>query len=333
MTRRVIFPRSIEYLLAIAEHGSYTRAAEALHVSQPTLSQQIKQLEDAVESVLVDRSKRTVRLTDAGEVYLRHARRARQELDMATRAIHDVEDLSRGSLRIGWNPITDFLACSLLERFNSEYPGICVSTREMPQDNIEVALAENQIDVGVAFSRLPSPHLGDRETETTVLFEERLCLAVGNAHHRAAQTEPISAEALGQECLVMLPGEFALRRHIDAYCREHGIQPPIAIETDSLAVLLEMVQVGSLATVLPETIVYQHCGIYGIQVVPEIPRKVISIICRNGEYKSPACRAFGALALDWAARRLKDTPVRRMRPCPLAERSCDQLREVEEASG
>lgn len=76
MNKRVIFPRSLQYLLAIAEYGSYTRAAEALHVSQPTLSQQIKRLEDSLDSLLVDRSGRAVKLTDAGEIYLHHARRA-----------------------------------------------------------------------------------------------------------------------------------------------------------------------------------------------------------------------------------------------------------------
>src|SRR5690554_1366976 len=81
MRRRMIFPRSLQYLLAIAEHGSFTRAAEVLHVSQPTLSHQIKNLEESLQSQLVDRSARTVRLTDAGEIYLRHARRALWELD------------------------------------------------------------------------------------------------------------------------------------------------------------------------------------------------------------------------------------------------------------
>ena len=90
MERRDIFPRSLQYLIAIAEHGSYTRAAEALYVSQPTLSQQIKNLEDSLQTPLLDRSGRNVRLTDAGEIYLSHARRAWGELDAGTRAIHDV---------------------------------------------------------------------------------------------------------------------------------------------------------------------------------------------------------------------------------------------------
>ena len=106
MDRRDVFPRSLQYLIAIAEHGSYSRAAEALHVSQPTMSQQIKQLEASLKSPLFNRSGRTVRLTDAGEIFLRHAHRARGELDAGRRAIHAVHNLSRGSLRLGWTPIT-----------------------------------------------------------------------------------------------------------------------------------------------------------------------------------------------------------------------------------
>jgi len=82
MTQRDIFPRPLKYLIAVAEHGSYTHAAEALFVSQPTLSQQIKQLEESLELQLLDRSGRTVKLTDAGKIYVHHARRAWAELDL-----------------------------------------------------------------------------------------------------------------------------------------------------------------------------------------------------------------------------------------------------------
>src|SRR3972149_8613936 len=109
MDRSTAFPRSLRYLLAVAEHHSFTKAAEALFVSQPTLSQQIKQLEDLLQVQLLDRSGRTVRLTDAGEVYLRHARRALGELDPGRRAINEVKDLSRGSLRVGMTPVTEYL--------------------------------------------------------------------------------------------------------------------------------------------------------------------------------------------------------------------------------
>ncbi len=324
MIRRVIFPRSLQYLLAIAEHGSYTRAAEALHVSQPTLSQQIKQLEESLQSLLLDRSGRNVRLTAAGEIYLRHARRAWGELDAGTRAIHDVQDLSRGSLRLGWNPITDYLACSLLVKFNRLYPGISVTTLEMPQDDIEAAVADDRIDVGIAFSKPISLDARSNEIETEMLFEEMHCLAVGNAHPYADRHEPMSVEELGKESLVLLNTAFALRCHVDQYCVEHNIAPRIAIETNSLSVLLEMIQVGPLATILPSSIIRTQCGMHQIAITPELPRKAITVISRKEGYKSPACLAFTALASDWAATRAKETPIRRMNPCPLSEGYCQK---------
>ena len=80
--------RHIRYFLAVAEHKNFTRAAEALHVSQPTLSQQIWQLEDTLRAPLLDRSGRTIALTDAGVAYLGYARRALQDLEAGRRAIH-----------------------------------------------------------------------------------------------------------------------------------------------------------------------------------------------------------------------------------------------------
>jgi len=324
MSRDIIFPRSLQYLIAIAEYGSYTRAAEALHVSQPTLSQQIKQLEESLRSPLLDRSGRTIRLTDAGEIYLRHARRARGELDAGTRAIHDVQNLSRGSLRLGWTPITDYLTCTLLENFNKLYPGITLSTLEMPADNIEVAVAEDRIDFGIAFSKPLSNEQRSSEIETHTLFEETLCLAVGNAHPRAGQRERISAQELGRESLILLNTDFELRRHIDRYCLEHSIAPRIAIETDSLSVIIEMIQVGSLATVLPKSIIHTQCGLYSIVLAPILPHQAITVICRKGGYKSPACLAFSEVALNWSARRLHETPIRKLRPCPLSKGSQDK---------
>ena len=319
MERRDIFPRSLQYLIAIAEYGSYTRAAEALYVSQPTLSQQIKQLEETLKSPLLDRSGRTVRLTDAGKVYLQHARRAWGELDAGTRAIHDVLNLSRGSLRLGWTPITDHLTCCLLENFNSRYPGITLSTHEMPADDIEVAVAEDRIDVGIAFSRRVSSEARASGIETRMLFEESLCLAVGNAHPRAGQKERVSAKEFEKESLVLLNSDFALRRIVDQYSSKNNISPRIAIETDSLSVIIELIQAGPLATILPKSIIRTQCGLYPIVLAPVFPNKEITLISRKGGYKSPACETFIGLATEWSKRRLEETPLRKKKPCPLAE--------------
>lgn len=322
MNRRVVFPRPLQYLMAIVEHGSYTRAAEALHVSQPSLSQQIKQLEESLQSPLLVRTGRTVRLTDAGKVYLHHARRAYGELDAGTRAIHDVQNLSRGSLCLGWTPITDYLTCSLLERFSRRYPGITLNTLEMPADDIEIAVAEDHIDIGIAFSRITSAAPRTPGIEARQLFQESLCFAVGNNHPRAGQKERMSAQEFNKESLVLLNSNFALRRRIDSYCTEHGIMPHIAIETDSLSVIIEMVQHSPYGTILPKGIIRTQCGIYPIILAPAVPRQAITLITRNHGYSSPASIAFSGLAMDWAVDRVVLFKEGKPRSCPLSDRRC-----------
>ncbi|MGB5495349.1 MAG: transcriptional regulator CynR [Sedimenticolaceae bacterium] len=319
MNRRDVFPRSLQYLIAIAEHGSYTRAAEILHVSQPSLSQQIKLLEQALQTSLFDRSGRNVRLTHAGEVYLNHVRRAWHELDEGTRAISDIDDLSRGRLRLGWTPITDQITCCLLDRFNTRYPGISLSTLEMPQDEIVTALMEGRIDVGIAFTN--SITLGSRlqDVDAHTLFEETLGVAVGNDHPRAGQQESMTPEELEQEFLVLLNSAFIMRRLVDGYCFEHAIEPHIAVETNSLNVIVEMIQIGSRATVLPSSIVRNQCGLHFIGLSPDLPRQAVTAITRKNGYNNAGCVAFIDMAKEWAESRAQEIPPRRRVPCPLQE--------------
>ena len=308
MPRNAIFPRALQYLIAIQDYGTYTRAAEALHVSQPTLSQQIKQLEESLNTILVDRSGRHIRLTDAGEIYLRHARRAWWELEAGTRAIHDVQDLSRGSLRLGWTPITDHLTCSLLAKFNSKFPGIHVSTLEMAQDDIEVAVTEDNIDIGILFSKPLSDVERSSDLETFELFEESLYFAFGKSHTRSQRkAADIDPHEFAKEPVVLLNTHFALRRHVDLYCREYGISPQISMETNSLSVIIEIVQLGALGTVLPGGVVKENPGLQAINIVPRLHNHAVSLVWHKGRYKNPACRAFIEMASDWSARMLQET--------------------------
>lgn len=318
MDRNLVFPRSIRYLMAVAEHHSFTRAAEVLYVSQPTLSQQIKQLEDLLDVQLLDRSGRNVRLTAAGEVYLQHARRALSELESAKRAIHELHDLSRGTLRLGMTPITDYLATPLLDQFYARYPNITVSTLEMPQNDIEAALSDDRVDIGIAFGDASSSEVFSDEIDTHIMFIETLNLSVGNNHPLAGEPKALSGKVLEEEPLILFHNDYALRRHIDQYCMEHGITPNIVMEATSLSVIIEMVRLGRLATILPDTIACAQHGLNSVTLVPGLPRHTISLICRKGAYKSPACQAFGELAGEWSASRCR-VDDHKLRPCPLTE--------------
>lgn len=295
-----MMPRNLLYLRAIHEHGSFTRAAEALNVSQPTLSQQIKQLEESLESQLVDRAGRQVRLTDAGEIYLSHVCRALSELSAGTRAIKDVQDLSRGVLRLGWTPITNCLTCSLLSEFNRRFPGIGLTATELPQIDLEAAVASSRVDIGIAFSEPTSALKNSNGITSFTLFEDTLSLAVGVQHRLASREFPITPEEQGDLQLGLLNSDFALRRMLDEYFSEHDIAPQVVMESNSLNAIIEIVRLGSTVTVLPNKLVVSCEGFRSLEATTPLPRHKVSLIWHQGRYMSAAARAFKEMGMEWS---------------------------------
>ncbi|HEP9920912.1 TPA: transcriptional regulator CynR, partial [Pseudomonas aeruginosa] len=270
--------RHLRYLLAVAEHRNFTRAAEALHVSQPTLSQQVRQLEEQLRVQLLDRSGRSVRPTDAGELYLLHARRALRELEAAQRAIHEVRDLSRGRLRLGMAPtFTCYLVGALVDPFNQRYPGIELSLEELPQDALEAALIDDRLDLGVAFSEP-----GSVEIDSQPLYLERLGLVLG-AEHPAADA-PLAAAALAELPLALLRDDFATRRHIDAYLRQQGVTARVALEANSISAIVDVVRRGRLASILPEAVARQQAGLRCVALRPALPTRQVALFWRQGSH-------------------------------------------------
>jgi LysR family transcriptional regulator, cyn operon transcriptional activator len=289
--------RHIRYFLAVAEHRNFTRAADALHVSQPTLSQQIRQLEDTLRVQLLDRSGRTIQLTDAGTAYARYAQRALQDLEAGKRAIHDVQELSRGSLRLSMTPtFTAYLIGPLLEKYNSRYPDIVLNILEMPQDRMETLLNEDALDLGIAFNETHSPDI-----ETRTLFVEALAMLVGKSHPRAKKRATVTLREFERETLVLLNEEFATRHYIDRYCMQHGVAPRISMEVNSISAVIEIVRRSTLATLLPAAVAREHSDLYLVDMKPALPRRTAALLLRKGAYRSAAARAFLALALEESA--------------------------------
>ncbi|MFF1339906.1 transcriptional regulator CynR [Streptomyces sp. NPDC058290] len=288
--------RHLRYLLAVAEHGSFTRAAEELHLSQPTLSQQIKQLERTVGVRLLDRTGRAVRLTDAGAAFVPYARRALQDLAAAERAVLDVADLSRGSLRLAMTPtFTAYLLGPLAAELHARHPGITLNVKEMTQDRLESALLADAVDLGIAFRGAHLPGVG-----ATDLFTESLGLVVGPAHPHEGRSEPLPVSELAACPLALLSGDFATRTHIDAYFHRHRVAPPIAVEANSITALTEIVRRTGLATVLPDALTRDHTPLHPVPLAPALPARTVVLLRRESAYESAASRAFASLARQWA---------------------------------
>ncbi|VVP80291.1 HTH-type transcriptional regulator CynR [Pseudomonas fluorescens] len=285
--------RHLRYLLAVADHGGFTRAAEALHVSQPTLSQQIRQLEDTLGVSLFDRTSRTVKPTDAGQAYIECARRVLVELEAGKRALHDVKDLSRGSLRVAMTPtFMAYMVGPLVRDYVARYPNIHLEVFELSMDDIESGLADDSLDVAIAFDQVRNADI-----ESIPAFNETLGLMVGRAHPLYESQDALTTGQVAQLEFALLTPEFFTRTCIDEYFALARITPKVAIEVNSVNTLLEVIRHTAMATILPEPIATGERALRKIPLVQEAPRRGAAVLRRRNNYHSAAAMAFVALVL------------------------------------
>lgn len=286
--------RHLRYLIAVAEHGSFTRAAEELRISQPTLSQQVKQLERTVGAQLLDRSGRAVRLTDAGATYVHYARGALRDLAAAERAVLDLADLSRGRLRLALTPtFSAYLLGPLVAALCDAHPGITLDVREMSQDRIEAGLLADDHDLGIAFH---GPHAAG--IAAAPLFTETLGLVTAAGAGAPEPSGPLPVRELVSHRLALLSGDFATRGHVDAYLAAHGVRPHTAVEANSVQALTEIVRRTSLVTVLPDAVTDDHPHLRPVPLEPALPPRTVVLLRREGAYRSAAARAFTDLTRE-----------------------------------
>jgi LysR family cyn operon transcriptional activator len=290
--------RHLRYLLAVADHGGFTRAAEALHVSQPTLSQQIRQLEETLGVSLFDRTSRTVKPTDAGAAYIECARRVLVELEAGKRALHDVKDLSRGSLRLAMTPtFMAYLVGPLVRDYVAQFPNIHLEIFELSMDDIEAGLLDDSLDVAIAFTQVRNADI-----ESIPAFTETLGVMVGRDHPLYESQVALSAEQVAQLDFALLAPGFVTRTRINEYFAQEQITPNVVIEVNSVNTLLEVIRHTAMATILPEPIATQDRALRKIPLQGEAPTRGAALLRRKNNYHSAASVAFMNLVLGTAAR-------------------------------
>ncbi|WP_447797888.1 transcriptional regulator CynR [Pseudomonas moraviensis] len=286
--------RHLRYLLAVADHGGFTRAAEALHVSQPTLSQQIRQLEETLGVSLFDRTSRTVKPTDAGAAYIECARRVMVELEAGQRALHDVKDLSRGTLRLAMTPtFMAYLVGPLVRDYRARFPGIHLEIFELSMDDIEAGLADDSLDVAIAFTPVRNA-----EIECLPAFTETLGIMVGPGHPLYDSPSAMTTTDVASLDFALLAPGFITRLSVDEYFHKHGITPQVRIEVNSVSTLLEVVRHSPLATMLPEAIASEDRTLRRLRVEGEAPQRGAALLRRRNNYHSAAALAFVELVLE-----------------------------------
>jgi len=289
--------RHLRYLLAVADHGGFTRAAEALHVSQPTLSQQIRQLEETLGVSLFDRTSRTVKPTDAGKAYIECTRRVLVELDAGKRALHDVKDLSRGTLRLAMTPtFMAYLVGPLVRDYVARYPNIHLEIFELSMDDIEAGLADDSLDIAIAFN-----DVRNADIESIPAFTETLGVMVGQGHPLYDSQVALPAEELAQLAFALLTPDFVTRTRINEYFAQEQITPKVVIEVNSVSTLLEVIRHTAIATILPEAIASQERALRKIPLLGAAPTRGAALLRRKNNYHSAASVAFMNLVLGTPA--------------------------------
>ncbi|NJC73055.1 LysR family transcriptional regulator [Planosporangium thailandense] len=244
--------RRLKYFVAVAEELSFTRAAERLHMAQPPLSHQIGLLENELGVALFDRSRRAIRLTDAGQALLPEARRLLADLDQTVRMVRRVGDGARGVLSIGFVPsAANGDLPHLIRSFRADHPGVELVLREMGPDALVRALHDRQLDVALLYLPVSDPELTSYRLST-----ERLLLALPT-DHPAVNTGPVDLRDVRHEPFVMpeqhdVPG---LHARITELFTEAGIAPEVAQQGVWLIqTVLGLVAAGIGLAIVPESV-------------------------------------------------------------------------------
>ena len=285
--------RQLKYLVSIGEAGTFTAAAKQMYISQSALSQQVKSIEEELGVPLFDRSRNRLQFTQAGELLHQRAKRIVKEVDDAKTAIDELEQLYRGTLKIGVvQTVNAYLMPQVVSSFSSRFPNVRLKIHELSAPQLEEQLHSHELDMGISFRPADYPELA---FET--MFEEEL-LFIANRAHPLADKSRIDVKTLDKQKLVLLPEGYCTRRIWDQAAEQAGITPEVQIEMNTIGGLLATLQDNSSAgTILPALTMQMKAAesLTSVNLKNPTPKRTVGIVWRNGGYRSKAALEFARL--------------------------------------
>lgn len=235
----------LRYFLAVAQTGSFSRAAELCHVAQPSLSQQIQKLERELQERLFDRERHGAVLTEAGERLLPRAEKALGELEIAREEIRDLRGQISGPLRLGVLPtVAPYYLPKVLPGFLAENPAVELSVFEETTGRLLQALLYRELDLALLSPPLP----GSLESEA--IFSEELLLALPPAHPLAGR-KGLSVDDLREEAFILLHESHCLGEQALVYCRNQDFRPRVSCRSEQLETVKQLIAAGLGISLLP----------------------------------------------------------------------------------
>lgn len=278
--------RLLNYFRVVCEELHFTRAAERLGISQPTLSQQIRLLEGRLDTTLFLRVGKKIELTPAGSILLEHANQAFLEIERAEEKIEELKGLNRGQLRIGSSG--NHLLYGPLLSFHKKYPKIKLSVYDLTSEDIVQKVHNSALDVGAIFLPVHHEHL-----QTIPLFSSELSVAV-SYDHQFADRDHIHMEELQFHPTFLLPEHYLLRQTIDTHCFKLGFTLNPIVELSDIYSLVRMTLLHNGITIVPK--IYANdvadLPLKILDIVDPLPKNEVGLIYRKGNFTSSAIQAF-----------------------------------------
>ncbi|SES40837.1 LysR family transcriptional regulator [Psychrobacillus sp. OK032] len=281
--------RDLKSFIKVADHGSFTEAAEHSYLSQPSLSKAVKRLEEELHVKLFDRSTRHLNLTDAGRIVYRQGQQALNMLDELPSSLRELTEVGIGEIKVGIPPLIGTLFFPHIARtFHSQYPNVKLVLVERGAKLIEQLVEESQIDVGLIV--LPAdesifnvhPYIND---EFVLYIHE---------DHQLAKHKSVALTDLKDEQFIIFTKDFTLHDFIINACKEEGFTPSISYKSSQWDLILELVASKLGITLLPKTISEKQ-GNPTIKTIPlEKPSLLwkLGIVTKKDAYHSFALRKF-----------------------------------------
>lgn len=288
--------QQLAYFVAVAETRHFTRAAELMRVTQPSLSKQIRALEADLGTPLFSRARGNVTLTPAGEALLPLARRMLADAETARREVAELAGLRRGRVRLGATPsLCAGLLADTLARYHRAYPGVELLVEEGDSRDLVRDLAQGQLDLALIILPLRS---SDPALVTEEILSEKLVVA--EASSTGTRRPYLRIEELRQRPMVMFRRGYDLREVTLAACRRAGFEPHFTVEGGEMDAVLRFVEVGLGVAVVPSMVLAGRPGLIGTPLAPGL-RRTVALARRKDVEPIRAAHAFRATLLDFLA--------------------------------
>ncbi|RRR68445.1 MAG: LysR family transcriptional regulator [Candidatus Viridilinea halotolerans] len=279
--------RHLRYFEAVARHSHVTRAAAELHIAQPALSKQISQLEQELGIRLFDRVGRNVRLTEAGEALLPHARAVMAQVDAARAEVAERIGLRKGRACIGAPPtVGSQLLPKLLAAFNQLYPGIELRLHEAGVQTLLELLETGLTDVAIV-----TLNVEDTNLKVEPLFSEEMVVAVW-PQHPLAQQGIVRFSDLADAPWVLSPDNYELREATLQACAQAGFQPRVVLDGGETETLLRFVAAGLGIALVPRLAVQGLHDLVPLRISDQQLHRSLGLAWRGDRVASPAARAL-----------------------------------------